>query len=81
VPDAKFIGLKVLVNLGGEEAWTATPVEKRGRSDDLNLGEKEREEDLIENGHKDNSRGTYTNLVMVPYSDRERYMRVAPMVL
>jgi hypothetical protein len=28
--------------LGGEEAKTDTPVEKWGRSDDLNLGEKER---------------------------------------
>jgi hypothetical protein len=41
--DAKFIGLKVLVNLGGEETGTDTLVEKWGRSDDLDLGEKERE--------------------------------------
>jgi hypothetical protein len=40
VPDTKFIGPKVLVNLGGEEAWTDTPVEIWGRSDDLQLGKK-----------------------------------------
>jgi len=31
-----------LVDLGGGEAGTDTPVEKRGRSDGLKLGEKER---------------------------------------
>jgi hypothetical protein len=35
--EVKFIGLKVLVDLGGGEEGTDTPVEKRGRSDDLKL--------------------------------------------
>ena len=65
------------MDLGGEEAGTDTPVVKWGGSD-LKSEEKERvkKEGLIGNGQD-----TYTNSVMDPYSDRERYMRVAPMVL
>jgi hypothetical protein len=60
VLDAKFIGLEVLVDLGAEEAGTDILVEKRGRFDDLKLGEKERvkKEGLIKNGHQINSRDT-----------------------
>jgi hypothetical protein len=42
-PDVKFIGLEVLVDLGGgDKAATDIPVEKRGISDDLKSREKGR---------------------------------------
>ncbi len=76
---AKSMGVNVLVALRGEEAGTDTPDENWGGSDDLRAEEKKG----VENGHYDGVNGwdTYTNTVMDPYSDRERYMRVTPMVL
>lgn len=65
-----------MVDFGGEEAESDTPVEERGISDDL----RKKGSVLIEN-KVSSSQDTYTNSVMDPYSDRERYIRATPMVL